>query len=290
MANVVDTGVLVAVPDRSADTPPMPAPASIPELSLGAAAVVIAGGCAALAAARGLARLLLGTGMFAASVLAGFWMWQHGPALVRGWVNPPPPGLTASAAAATAVLSFLLLRRLLRTLADPLGHGQRPGPPRRPGTIRRALAALASLLPAALLCFVAAALVRHAGTISELKTFAEAPAATTTTHPAPTYLTRLKYAIESAIPPAWFHRIDPLADDARLALAKWIVARPGTPPDDPPRDPASGQPVPRALIVEHPDLLDLARRGRYADILRDPRLDAAIRGPASRRAAANPRP
>jgi hypothetical protein len=266
----------------------MPALDSIPDLSLGTAALVIVGACAVVAAARGLLRLLLGVGLLAASLLAGFWMWQHGPALAREWVDPPPPWLASLIAVATALLTFAGLRWVLRTVIDPLGAKKNAEQAPRPGIVRRAAAVLASVVPAGLVCFVAAAVIRHAGSISELRTFAESRAGAAS-EPVPSFLARLKTSIENSVPAAWFQLIDPLTDEARLALAKWIAVGPHEPPE-PVRDPTTGEPVPRALIVEDAELRDFARRGRYSDILRDPRIDAALDDPATRRAVLTIRP
>jgi len=255
---------------------------SIPDISLGTAALVIVGACAVVAAARGLARLVLGVLLLAASALAGFWMWQHGPALAREWIDPPPPWLASLIAVATAGLTFFGLRWVLRTVLDPLGRKKDAEPADRPNVVRRAAAALASLIPAAIVCFIAAAVIRHAGSISELRTFAESRAGAAS-EPVPSFLARLKNSIENSIPSGWFHAIDPLTDEARLALAKWIAVGPHEPPE-PVVDPDTGKPVPRAVIVEDPELRDFARRGRYSDILRDPRIDAALDDPATRRA------
>jgi hypothetical protein len=266
----------------------MPALDNIPDVSLGTAALVIVAACAVVAAARGLARLLLGVTLLAVPVLAGFWMWQYGPALARQWIDPPPSWLASVIAVATAVLAFIGLRWVMRTLADPLGRRPPGVDEPRPGTIRRATAVLTSVVPAAIVCFVIAAVVRHAGSISELKTFAESRAGAAS-EPVPSFLARLKNSIEASIPADWFRVIDPLTDEGRLALAKWIAVGPAEPPE-PVIDPKTGKQVPRANLVDDPELRELARRGRYSDILRDPRIDAALDDPATRRAVMTIRP
>ena len=35
-------------------------------------------------------------------------------------------------------------------------------------------------------------------------------------------------------------------------------------------DPATGKPIPRAIVVDDPELTGLARKGRYGDLLRHP--------------------
>jgi uncharacterized membrane protein required for colicin V production len=261
---------------------------TIPDISLGTAALIIVAACALIAAVRGLARLFLGVFLLAAAVLAGFWMWQFGPALARQWIDPPPPWLASLIAVATGVGTFFGLRWILRVLTDPLGRKKAQSDDEKPTTIRRAIGVLVSVVPAAIVLFVIAAVLRHAGSISELRTFAETRAGTAS-EPVPSFLARLKGSIESSIPSSWFQLVDPLTDEARLALAKWIAIGPHTPPE-PVVDPDTGQPVPRAALVEDEELRELARRGRYSEILRDPRIDAALEDPATRRAVLSIKP
>lgn len=262
---------------------------TIPDISLGTTALIIVAACAVIAAARGLARLFLGVFLLAAAVLSGFWMWQFGPTLARQWIDPPPPWLATLIAVVTGILTFFGLRWILRVLTDPLGRKKTDsGKERKPSTIRRAVGVLVSIIPAAIILFVIAAVLRHAGSISELRTFAETRAGATS-EPVPSFLARLKTSIESSIPSDWFQFIDPLTDDARLALAKWIAVGPHEPPE-PVLDPDTGQAVPRAALVEDEELRDLARRGRYSEILRDPRIDAALEDPATRRAVLSIKP
>jgi len=262
---------------------------TIPDISLGTAALIVVAACAVIAAARGLARLFLGVFLLASSVLAGFWMWQYGPTLVRQWIDPPPSWIASLIALATGILTFFGLHWVLRILTDPLGRKKegRENVKKRT-TIRRAFAVLTSVIPAAVVLFVIAAVLRHAGSISELRTFAETRAGAET-QPVPSFLARLKDSIESSIPSGWFQFIDPLTDEARLALAKWIAVGPHAPPE-PVIDPDTGNPLPRASLVDDEELRDLARRGRYSEILRDPRIDAALEDPATRRAVLSIKP
>jgi hypothetical protein len=49
-------------------------------------------------------------------------------------------------------------------------------------------------------------------------------------------------------------------------------------------DPETGLPYPRAIIVDDPELADLAREGRFSTILRHPLLSEALKDPLVRKA------
>ena len=70
----------------------------------------------------------------------------------------------------------------------------------------------------------------------------------------------------------------PLADPSRLTLAKVITAQ-SQPAPKPVIDPQTGKPVPRAIIVNDPELQNLARDGKFATLLRSPLLTKALSDP-----------
>jgi hypothetical protein len=49
-------------------------------------------------------------------------------------------------------------------------------------------------------------------------------------------------------------------------------------------DPQTGRPYPRAIIVDDPELMDLAREGRFSTLLRHPLLSEALKDPMIRQA------
>lgn len=246
---------------------------AIPQVSLGTAALVIFAACAVVAAARGLARLAIGTAMLALSALTGFWMWRNAPALAGTWLPNPPPWFASILTATVALSTFFLLRAIVRTVVRPAGPAAQPMAPKG-GIIPRSLRVLCSLVPAALLCFLAAAFIRHLGSVADLRDFALRQAGIQS-GAVTGFLTSLKDSINRSVPAEWFHYIDPITDEARLLLAKGITAKAGG-SNTPEIDPATGQPIPRAIVVDDPQLQELARSGRFSEILRDPRLDAAL--------------
>ena len=256
-------------------------PELVPVLTLGVGALVVIALCMAIAAVRGAVRLLLGVGLLAAAVLSAFWVWQHGPEFVNPWIDPVPDWLASGMAAAAGLVVFFALRSVLVIITHPFGSKDSDNDARK-GPVSRTVSMLFSLVPAAVLCFLGVLLIRHFGTISELKAYS-ARQSGEIAKPASLWLADLKNAIDKTLPAGWFERLDPLTNDARLAIAKWIATSP-KPAPDPEIDPATGEPIPRAIPVPDPELQKLVRQGRYSTLLRDPRIDTALENPETRRA------
>ena len=77
--------------------------------------------------------------------------------------------------------------------------------------------------------------------------------------------------------------LDPMASEPRLRLAKMIAAG-SAKPLEPVINPETGRPYPRAIIVDDPELLNLARDGRFSTLLRHPLLSEALKDPLIRQA------
>lgn len=248
---------------------------SIPQISLGTAALLIFGACASLAVLRGLFRILAGSLVLCASGFAGFFAWRHVPAMADGLSGHPMPWLSVAAPVATGLVCFLILRLLLRFLVRPFGKpNQDIAAENRRSPIRWAFTLLFSLIPAALLWFTGATALRNLGSVAEIRRFVDGPDAA----PARSaFVAELKSSIDRALPQNWFQGLDPLADEARVTLAKLIALGDGDPP--PKAIPVMEEPQIRALILHDPDLRALAKARRYADILRDPRLDHVMANP-----------
>ena len=69
-------------------------------------------------------------------------------------------------------------------------------------------------------------------------------------------------------------------NDQNVALAKEITAR-ASERREPAIDPATGKPIPRAIIVEDPELQSLAREGKFGTLLRHPLLSKWLENPKS---------
>ena len=242
---------------------------TIPQVSLGTAALLIFGACAALAVFRGLLRIFAGSLVVCLSGFAAYLAWRHAPV-----IDLPGGPWIAPVVAGTVV--FFILRALLHFAVRPFGKKpkEEEAETSKRSPVRWAVTMLFSLVPASLLWFTGATALRNIGSVAEIRRFVDGDQATTARS---AFLAELKDAINRALPEGWFQGIDPLADDARVTLAKLIaLGDGGTPPK---AIPVLEEPEIRSLIQHDPKLRKLAKEKRYADILRDPRLDHVMANP-----------
>ncbi len=75
--------------------------------------------------------------------------------------------------------------------------------------------------------------------------------------------------------------LDPLASDPRVELVKMIAAGEDR-RLEPVIDPETGQPYPRAFVIDDPELQTMAREGRFSTLLRHPSVSAALEDPKIR--------
>lgn len=228
--------------------------------------------CAGFVLLRGALRILLGSIVLGASAWIGFHLWQLAPELVKACFGIYIPWLATVLPCVAFLLTFLSGRLLVKFFASPFQHHQGERPPL---TLTRLLgAALFTLFPTCLVGTIAAILIYHAGSIAEIKN----TTATSSPTAASELVLRLKTSIEKSIPSAWLEFFDPLAVPSRLALAK-IITEQSQPPRAPVIDPLTGKPIPRAIIVNDPELQNLAREGKFATLLRSPLLTKALNDP-----------
>lgn len=245
---------------------------TVPQLSLGTAALLIFGACALLALVRGIFRLLFGTLALCAAGTAAYLVWRHTP--------PLPPGLPSwhsfVGPVAAGLMVLFLLKWIHRFFAKPFGNPDPDGRPRR-SPLRWIFTLFFSLVPTSLLWFAGAAALRSAGSVAEIRAFADGDQTTGRS----AFLAALKSSIDRALPVDWLKSVDSLSDDARVTLAKLVALGDSAPP--PKAIPVLEEPQIRSLIENDERLRALARSGRYADILRDPRLDRVVADPDLRR-------
>lgn len=248
----------------------------LPHLSLGTAALIIFAVCAAYVLLRGLGRMLAAVLMLAGSAWIAFQAWQHAPGWAIGWTGEPTPWITTGLPIAAFISSFLVIRKVTGFVMRPFA---RPSAEARSGRSRLAMIALA-LIPTAVFWLTAVTLLRHAGSVEELRSYAEQ------TEEAEGFsfssiVRQLKPAIESIVPESWMLVLDPLGDPSRVSLAKFIADQPdsGLPAVI---DPETGRPYPRAIIVNEEDLTDLVRDGRFSMLLRHPQLQKVLDNPEVR--------
>ena len=242
---------------------------ALPELSLGTAALLILGVCAVLVIVRGVFRILFGSLVLCASGFAAYFTWKNTPLMTQDgslhWVSFVP-------AAIVGIVVLLLLRWIMRFLSKPFSRSE-GGETARRSPLRWVVTLLFSLVPTSVLWVGGATFLRSIGSVAEIQHFADGDSATDHS----TFFAALKSSIDKAIPEDWFKKIDPLSDDARVTLAKLIALGDSAPP--PKAIAVMEEPQIRALIEHDPQLRTLAKEKRYADILRDPRLDNVVADP-----------
>jgi hypothetical protein len=241
-------------------------------ISLTTVALVLFGVCAAFVLLRGVLKILLGCLVLGGSAWVGLQLWQMGPDLVKACFGAHFQWLATVLPIAAFLFTFLIGRIFVNFLASPFGHS---GDARPPLTFARLLGAgLFTLVPTCLIGTLLAILIYHAGSVFEIRQ----SAGTSQPSPSVDLLQNLKSSLEKSIPQGWLKRFDPLADPSRLTLAK-IITEQSRPARKPAIDPITGKPIPRAIIVNDPELENLAREGRFATLLRSPLLTKALNDP-----------
>ena len=249
-------------------------PDSIPQLSLGTAALIIFAVCAGFVLLRGLTRMIVGTIVLGLSAWLGFLVWQTAPTLSVDWTGKSLPWLTNGLPIVAFLVAFFIIRKIIKLIFRPLGKPQQNAKPR--SFIATGFRLLLALIPTSLICIIGAALVHHSGSVAEVRAYSAKSAGKETV--ANNYSQRLKSAVEAALPASWLAALDPLSQPARVNLAKLIAAQSES-PHQPVIDPKTGKPIPRAIIVNDPALQTLAREGKFDTLLRHPLLTKALADP-----------
>lgn len=242
---------------------------TIPQVSLGTAALLISGACALLVIVRGLFRILLGSLVLCASGFAAYLTWKNTPLMTQDgslhWVSFVP-------AAVVGLLVLFLLRWAMRFLSKPFGGKDEVEAGKR-SPLRWVVTLVLSLVPTSVLLMGGATALRSIGSVAEIQKFVDGNSTTDRS----AFFAALKTSIDKFLPEDWFKKIDPLSDEARVTLAKLIALGDSEPP--PKAIPVLDEPQVRALIEHDPQLRALAKARRYADILKDPRLDNVVADP-----------
>jgi uncharacterized membrane protein required for colicin V production len=250
---------------------------AIPEISLGTAALIIFGCCAVYMLLRGIARTIVNVACITLSAWVGFRVWQQAPSLAIDWFGKPSEIVATGLPFAAFLAALLVLRKVIRFFSAPVPRSGDEVAPRSGGQLVFRL--LITLVPAALLCLTAATFIHHASSVAEIRDSAETGSAVPSD---PGVAGRLKRSLSVAVPEKLMDWLDPLTTEPRLRLAKMIAASPE--PLQAVIDPETGKPYPRAIIVDDPELVDLAREGRFSTLLRHPLLSEALKDPLIRQA------
>ncbi len=244
-----------------------------PHLSLGAAAFVIFVLCAGFILVRGVVRMLLGAIVIAGSAWVGFLVWQRAPTFAIDWFGHPHTWFTTGLPILAFVLTFIIARIIIGFFLRPF---RRSDAPRSGFSILTGF--LFTLFSTGILSLTGATLVHHFGSIAEIGKASDQPGSQTQS-----LGVRLKDSIASIIPPSVLQRLDPLADPRHISLAK-LIASQSKPDPEPVIDPETGRPYPRAIIVDDPELQNLATEGRFSTLLRHPLLQKALNDPQVQKA------
>ncbi len=251
--------------------------ATLPEISLGAAALIIFGCCAVYMLLRGIARTIVNAAYITLSAWVGFRVWQLAPSLAIDWFRKPSELVVTGLPVAAFLATLLVLRKVIGFFRAPVPRSGEDIAPRSSGQLVFRL--LITLVPAAFICLTGATFVHHASSVAEIRDSAKAGS---TALSAPGVAERLKQSVSKAVPEKLMNWLDPFSTEPRLRLAKMIVA--SSQPREAIIDPETGKPYPRAIIVDDPELHDLARQGRFSTLLRHPLLSKALNDPLTRKA------
>jgi hypothetical protein len=247
-------------------------PFDLSHLNLGTAALILFVLCAGYVMLRGIWRMLLGTLVLAASAGLAFYVWQHAAEWSLAVLGRPSGFITVGLPCIVFVVAMVTIRNAIKFIASPFTGGDDSAPRSFTNLPMRLVCAL---IPAGILWLIAATLVHHAGSIAEIREVAEPTKSPSETS---VFLQRMKIAVERTLPAAWLAFLDPLTEPTRLALAK-LIATQSTPEYEPVIDPATGQPVPRAVLVDDPALDGLAKSQDFSTLLRHPKLTEILNDP-----------
>jgi hypothetical protein len=239
---------------------------ALPQISMGTAVLLIFAICAAYMFIRGLIRTIVNLSILALSIWVGFYTWQQAPTLAIRWTGETSPLITNGFPILALVLSFVILRKILRLFLTPVSTQQEDfeEPEAQQPLFGRLFI---TFILATILCLIAAAVLHHITSISEIRHHSKSG-------DIPNTATRIKKSIETLIPSSWMDKLDPLATQPRIELAKWFASQSEIESKE---EKTAEQPVPP--ILENPELISLAEKGRFSTLLRHPLLTEAINDP-----------
>jgi hypothetical protein len=246
---------------------------SLDSINLTTVALAIFVICAGFVLLRGALRIMLGSFVLCVSAWVAFRVWQITPNLSQEWFHRPMPWLAMLLPGVVFIIVFLIGRFVVKMIASPF---QKEGQERKPLTLVRLItSAIFTLVPTGFIGSIAALLINHAGSVEEIK-----GAHGKTTSSGPSHLAQnLKASVNKIIPLEWLKILDPQADPSRVALAKLIASQSENDKKPAIIDPATGKPIPRAIIVNDPALQNLAREGDFSTLLNHPLLTKALKDP-----------
>lgn len=254
-------------------------PETLPQVSLGTAVLLVFIFSVGFVMLRGVARMIVGTIILGLSVWVAYIAWQNAPTLSFEWFGKTYPAVSYGLPAIALVITFLLLRMLVTAAMSPFGPSPEPSPPG--SLVSFAFRLLLALVPTALILGICVTIIHHAGSVAEIRSYAEKSLGIPESR-SKAFVQQLKNTVAAVVPEAWLRFLDPLAEPERLQLAKMIATQ--SQRDLPPvMDTATGKPYPRAIVVDDPQLQNLAHEGKFGTLLRHPRLTKALEDPKLRK-------
>lgn len=248
-------------------------PESIPQISLGTAALVIFLICVGFVFLRGIVRMLFGVLILGGSLWTAFLVWQETPEWTIALMGKPVDWVSIALPVVAFLGTFLISRLVINFFLRPFKQSSDSGA-RTPGGIVFRL--ILAVVPTGFLWLIGATLVHHFGSIAEIEKSTDKKG---TKEPALLdRFSELKNAIAAVVPADWLKKLDPLADPNHLSLAKLIAAQPDS-KLPPVIDPDTGKPYPRAIVVDEPELQNLASDGRFSTLIRHPLFQKALNDP-----------
>lgn len=230
--------------------------------------------CAGFVLLRGAMRMFIGCAILTSSAWVGFRTWQLAPDLVKACFGTHLQWLTGVLPVIAFLVTFILARTVVKFISAPFQNPANDLPPAPLTLTRLLMGVFFTLIPTVLVGTIAAILIYHAGAVTELR-----DTAGNKQHSRLEVLALdLKKSVVAWIPQKWLQVFDPLIDPSRLALAK-AIAQEAKSPHKPEIDPATGKPIPRAIIVDDPELQNLVHEGRFSTLLRHPLLTKPLQDP-----------
>ena len=251
---------------------------TLPNLSLGTAALVIFALCAVYVMLRGISRVLVGTAILAISTWLAFLTWQAAPGFSIEWFGKSVGLITTGLPIAVFLITFIAIRLVIHWISSPFDDYAGRLPEKKGLSLFKLLIAL---IPTLILLAIGIGFIHHTASVQELRDFAKK---TQSADPKakPPFLQTLKVTIEKTVPQNCLETLDPLADKSRMAVAKWVTIQ-SKPQPDPEIDPATGKPIPRAIIIDAAALRELAREQKFGTLLRHPIITQALEDPKVRK-------
>jgi hypothetical protein len=247
----------------------------ISQLSLGSAGLIIFAVCAGFMLLRGMTRMVINTLIFGLSAWVAFRVWQWVPSLAFDWVGKSTGWITNGCAVLAFIVTYFVIRKIIKILTLPFGGSETTGAPK--SCLAKVFLLLFALVPTSLISLVGSVIIHHFGSIAEVGAAADKSGSSQKSALAD-FTQRLKSTVEKGLPASWLSALDPLSQPTRVALAKLITTQ-AAPSHQPMLDPATGKPIPHAILVTDPELQALVRDGNFDALLRHPLLTKALADP-----------